>query len=100
MLGSGTQLLRAYHTEGTTSTIIFELMGSQGDRWRVADVPIGRIPGEFSLQIGGRKSYTAKADIAIDDIRLVGCGVVQPSPTGTCASDQFKYVYFFSYLLT
>lgn len=62
-------------------------MGSQGDRWQVADIPIGRIRGEFKLQIGARKSYTAQADIAIDDIKLDACGVVQPPTTGTCNSN-------------
>lgn len=84
MYGSGTQLLRAYHMEGKRSTIIFEKMGSQGDRWQIADVPIGRIRGAFNLQIGARKSYTAEADIAIDDIKLIGCGVPQPPTTGQC----------------
>ena len=84
MYGSGTQLLRAYHVEGTRSSIIFEKMGSQGDRWQLADVPIGRIRGEFNLQIGARKSYTAQADIAIDDIKLIGCGIPQTPTSGSC----------------
>ena len=93
MLGKGTQLLRAYHKENSRTTIIFEKMGSQGDRWQLADIPIGRVNGKFYLQIGARKSYTAKADIAIDDIKLLGCGLPQPPASGQCNTNrQFQYV--------
>ena len=93
MLGKGTQLLRVYHKENSRSTIIFEKMGSQGDRWQLADIPIGRINGDFLLEIGARKSYTSVADIAIDDIQLLGCSLPQPLSNGQqCTSTQFKYV--------
>lgn len=90
MLGTGTQLIRAYHNEGSRSTVIFEKMGSQGDRWQIADIPLGRINGEFTLAIGARKSYTAKADIAVDDINLLGCGLPQKPASGQCTQSQFK----------
>ena len=90
MKGNGTQLLRAYHQEGTSRTIIFETMGSKGDKWQVADIPIGRIYGQFNIVIGARKSYTAKADIAIDDIRLVSCDIPQPPTSGSCSSNEYK----------
>lgn len=90
MYGNGTQLIRAYHQEGDVKTIIFETMGNKGNRWQAADVPIGRIRTPFQLIVGARKSNTAQADIAIDDIRLVGCGVPQPPAGGSaCKSGQF-----------
>lgn len=84
MNGQGTQLLRVYHRERGSETTIFETMGSKGERWQIADVPIGRIYGTFNLVIAARKSYTAQADIAIDDIKLVGCGLPQPPASGQC----------------
>lgn len=90
MNGNGTQLLRAYHTENGVKSIIFETMGNKGNNWILASIPIGRIKRPFQLIVAARKSYTALADIAIDDVHLFGCGLPQPPANGAkCKVDQF-----------
>ncbi|XP_061173555.1 MAM and LDL-receptor class A domain-containing protein 2-like [Saccostrea echinata] len=80
----GRQILRVYLKElsGFTRTQIFYLYGDQGNVWKQAIVPIGRVHSRFQIIISGQRTYSGVGDIAVDDINFQGCAF----PTSTSCS--------------
>ena len=71
----GSQILQVYLKElsGFTRTRIFFLSGDQGNVWKQAIVPIGRMHSQFQVIITGQRTYSGVGDIAVDDINFQGC---------------------------
>ena len=88
MLGSGIGYLRVAITVNNIDTIIWEQKKGQANRWIQATADIGRISRPFTIKFQGHRSFSARGDIAVDDVQLINCNFppVQPS----CSSTQHQ----------
>ena len=88
MNGAGIGELRVYSQIGTRKTQLYYLNGNQGNSWKKAVIPIGRIRSQFKMLISARRYYSSLGDIAIDDISFSNCQL--PTPRPSCQPNQFQ----------
>lgn len=87
MLGS-TDEVHAYLLEEDFGSLLLDLVGDFGDKWNRAEIPVGRVKGNFKLLFNGVRFASNEADVAIDDVSMEDCAFPDPKPNG-CPADYF-----------
>ena len=91
MRGVNVGRLEVLLIQGSETSRVFTLEGSQANRWLPAVIKIGRLYRPFQVRFDVKKTATTLADIAIDDIQWLGCNLpVIDDPTVKCADNQFS----------
>ena len=85
MLGQ-TDEVHVYLLEADYGSLLRDFIGDFGDQWNMAEIPIGRVKGNFKLLFNGVRFSSNEADVAIDDISMAGCAYPDPRPNG-CPAD-------------
>jgi hypothetical protein len=79
--------LSVHLIENDDSIDIWEEVDANDDQWVRVILPIGRIARPWRIQFLAEKGW-GTGTIAIDDVRLVGCGFPPIRPN--CTNDQFR----------
>ncbi|CAF3694948.1 unnamed protein product, partial [Didymodactylos carnosus] len=87
LLGDDYQYLYVHLKEDDDSISIWEQTEDQGDQWVRVLIPLGRISKPWSIQFLAESGF-GEGNIAIDDVKLVGCQFPPERPT--CPDGYFR----------
>lgn len=80
--------------EGSRSTTLWWLSGSQGNRWHHGEVTVGRIPAQFTILFKASRTFNKPGHMAIDDIDFTNCTLPGTLPALSELSPFFKFYFF------
>ncbi|AWP03839.1 putative apical endosomal glycoprotein-like [Scophthalmus maximus] len=80
LYGEDTEELNVVLKEGSRSTTLWWLSGSQGNRWHHGEVTVGRIPAQFTILFKASRTFNKPGHMAIDDIDFTNCTLPEPQP--------------------
>ncbi|CAB4029849.1 MAM and LDL-receptor class A domain-containing 2-like, partial [Paramuricea clavata] len=76
-------------TYGGSTSYIWNTNGDQGDKWNKGEFGLGSVPAGTKISFEALKPWTffGAADMAIDDVSFVNCGIPKPR---NCLPGEFK----------